>query len=47
MGRLTEDLLALARVESGEKRFELETVTPETCSATPPKISPKRPADVT
>jgi len=29
MGRLTEDLLALARVESGEKRFELETVTPE------------------
>jgi len=29
MGRLTEDLLALARVESGEKRFELEAVTPE------------------
>jgi two-component system phosphate regulon sensor histidine kinase PhoR len=29
MGRLTEDLLALARVESGEKRFELEPVTPE------------------
>jgi two-component system phosphate regulon sensor histidine kinase PhoR len=29
MGRLTEDLLALARVESGEKRFELEAITPE------------------
>ena len=29
MARLTEDLLALARVESGEKRFELEAVTPE------------------
>jgi two-component system phosphate regulon sensor histidine kinase PhoR len=29
MGRLTEDLLALARVESGEKRFELETVIPD------------------
>jgi two-component system phosphate regulon sensor histidine kinase PhoR len=29
MGRLTEDLLALARVESGEKRFALEVVTPE------------------
>jgi two-component system, OmpR family, phosphate regulon sensor histidine kinase PhoR len=29
MGRLTEDLLALARVESGEKRFDLELVTPE------------------
>ena len=29
MARLTEDLLALARVESGEKRFELEEVTPE------------------
>src|SRR5882757_7911203 len=29
MGRLTEDLLALARVESGEKRFDLEVVAPE------------------
>jgi two-component system, OmpR family, phosphate regulon sensor histidine kinase PhoR len=29
MGRLTEDLLALARVESGEKRFDLEAVTPD------------------
>jgi two-component system phosphate regulon sensor histidine kinase PhoR len=29
MGRLTEDLLALARVESGEKRFDLELVAPE------------------
>jgi two-component system phosphate regulon sensor histidine kinase PhoR len=29
MARLTEDLLALARVESGEKRFELEVVSPE------------------
>jgi two-component system, OmpR family, phosphate regulon sensor histidine kinase PhoR len=29
MGRLTDDLLALARVESGEKRFDLELVTPE------------------
>ncbi len=29
MARLTEDLLALARVESGEKRFELEAVAPE------------------
>lgn len=28
MSRLTEDLLALARVESGEKRFTLEPVTP-------------------
>jgi two-component system phosphate regulon sensor histidine kinase PhoR len=29
MARLTEDLLALARVESGDKRFALEPVTPE------------------
>jgi two-component system, OmpR family, phosphate regulon sensor histidine kinase PhoR len=29
MSRLTEDLLALARVESGEKRFDLEPVKPE------------------
>ncbi len=29
MARLTEDLLALARVESGEKRFDLESVSPE------------------
>ena len=29
MARLTEDLLALARVESGEKRFELDAVLPE------------------
>jgi two-component system phosphate regulon sensor histidine kinase PhoR len=29
MARLTEDLLALARVESGEKRFDLEAVAPE------------------
>lgn len=29
MARLTEDLLALARVESGDKRFALESVTPE------------------
>ena len=28
MARLTEDLLTLARVESGETRFETETVTP-------------------
>jgi two-component system, OmpR family, phosphate regulon sensor histidine kinase PhoR len=28
MSRLTEDLLALARVESGEKRFKLSPVTP-------------------
>jgi two-component system phosphate regulon sensor histidine kinase PhoR len=28
MSRLTEDLLTLARVESGETRFELETVAP-------------------
>jgi two-component system phosphate regulon sensor histidine kinase PhoR len=28
MTRLTEDLLTLARVESGETRFELETVAP-------------------
>ena len=29
MARLTEDLLALARVESGDKRFALESVAPE------------------
>jgi two-component system phosphate regulon sensor histidine kinase PhoR len=29
MSRLTEDLLTLARVESGEQRFELEAVKPE------------------
>ncbi|MCU1298831.1 MAG: multi-sensor signal transduction histidine kinase [Acidobacteriaceae bacterium] len=29
MSRLTEDLLTLARVESGEQRFELRAVTPE------------------
>jgi two-component system phosphate regulon sensor histidine kinase PhoR len=29
MSRLTEDLLTLARVESGEQRFEIRTVTPE------------------
>ena len=29
MSRLTEDLLTLARVESGEHRFELEPVTPD------------------
>jgi two-component system phosphate regulon sensor histidine kinase PhoR len=29
MSRLTEDLLTLARVESGEHRFEVEPVTPE------------------
>lgn len=29
MGRLTEDLLALARVESGDKRFALEAVSPD------------------
>ncbi len=28
MGRLTEDLLALARVESGEQRFDLQPVSP-------------------
>jgi two-component system phosphate regulon sensor histidine kinase PhoR len=28
MSRLTEDLLTLARVESGEQRFEMEPVTP-------------------
>ena len=28
MSRLTEDLLTLARVESGEQRFDLQTVTP-------------------
>ncbi len=28
MGRLTEDLLTLARVESGEQRFDLEPVSP-------------------
>ncbi len=29
MSRLTEDLLALARVESGEQRFDIQPVTPE------------------
>jgi len=29
MSRLTEDLLTLARVESGEQRFEIEPVSPE------------------
>jgi len=29
MSRLTEDLLTLARVESGEQRFEVEPVTPK------------------
>ncbi|HZR55309.1 MAG TPA: ATP-binding protein [Terriglobales bacterium] len=29
MSRLTEDLLTLARVESGEQRFEIRKVTPE------------------
>jgi two-component system, OmpR family, phosphate regulon sensor histidine kinase PhoR len=29
MSRLTEDLLTLARVESGEQRFEMRPVTPE------------------
>ena len=29
MARLTEDLLALARVESGEQRFDLETLSPQ------------------
>jgi two-component system phosphate regulon sensor histidine kinase PhoR len=29
MSRLTEDLLTLARVESGEQRFEIEPVAPE------------------
>jgi len=28
MGRLTEDLLALARVESGEQRFDLQAISP-------------------
>jgi len=29
MSRLTEDLLTLARVESGEQRFDIQVVTPE------------------
>jgi two-component system phosphate regulon sensor histidine kinase PhoR len=29
MSRLTEDLLTLARVESGEQRFDIQPVTPE------------------
>ena len=28
MSRLTEDLLTLARVESGEQRFDIQSVAP-------------------
>ncbi len=31
MSRLTEDLLTLARVESGEQRFDIQSVAPATC----------------
>ena len=40
MSRLTEDLLTLARVESGEQRFDLQPVAPQRAAgATPCRIS--------
>ena len=39
MSRLTEDLLTLARVESGETRFDTEPVPPSNCCMTPRRVS--------
>ena len=44
MARLTEDLLTLARVESGEQRFDIQPVTPGELYRRPYKVSAKSPA---
>jgi len=44
MSRLTEDLLTLARVESGETRFDVESVRPPNFSMTPKRTFAKLPA---